>query len=118
MKARKALLLLGVLVPLAACQTPRGPAYTSSANVRAPCGGQYMVGTKPNSTTLLVTPYIFTAAVRSACETDPASPLRTGVAYEAGARAYLSETLKKPQCEVVSGTRVTALHSEFTFRCP
>ncbi len=121
---RKFILAAGIVLTLSACASSSGTslgAYSVSPGqpVKVGCGGAYMVAAKPEDTRVLVTPYAASGLYQAACEAGrPGYQSVTGVAYEEGAREYLVSVLKRPECQIIGGARMTPLHSEFSYSCP
>lgn len=117
---------IGITLILSGCAASSGLALgqyggLSGSAVSTSCGGGYRVASHPSETKLLVTPYFGSALYQAVCEgasSRPDEQTITGVPFEEGAREYLISNRKRPDCIITSGTRLTPLHSEFTYSCP
>lgn len=93
----------------------------SYANVTTTCGGGYQVYRQPVNGRLLVVAYAASEMRQSICQSwrgEPSVSPVTGVEHEEAAAEYIATTAALKGCTVVSGTKITRLHSEFTIACP
>ncbi len=122
--------IAALAVALSACATSKSNPQGSSlsdyvavtyTNVTTTCGGGYQVYRQPVNGRVLVAAYAASEARQSVCQSwrgEPSVSPVTGVEHEEAAVEYIATTPALKGCTVVSGTKITRLHSEFTIACP
>jgi len=127
MPSRPFILVVAFAMSLSACASPSSVGALSDywgvgfTNVTTRCGGGYRVYQKANEPKLLVRAYEVSEARRSFCEMYNGIQQNagvTGVRHEEAATEYLAKISALKSCRLVSGTEITALHSEFVYSCP